>query len=134
MYDELRELNEKINRKLEHIGNLRTMATSSSKPIGQHVQTSSEDRLSNLVCRIVEAEAELDRLIDIYADMKRKAQEEILMLPNRDWQDIVYQHYIENKPISVIADNKGITSTAAYMKNNRAVKCLKKIQKDKQLA
>lgn len=127
MYEELRELNDLIKRKQERIDELRTMAMSLSAPIGSiHVQTTHEDRLANLMCKIVIAENELDEMIDDFADKKRKAQNEIFMLPNQDWQDIMYMHYIEFKPMEEIAKIKKKSVGSMYAKNNRAIKHLKK--------
>ena len=125
MYDELRELNDIIRRKQEHIDELRTMATSLSAPIGNvHVQNSHEDRLANLMCKIIMAENELDEMIDDFADKKRKAIIEIHTLPKEDWQDIVYMHYIEFKPMEEVAKIKGISVESAYSRNNRALNYL----------
>lgn len=139
MYDELKELNEIIRRKQERIDELRAAAVSLSVPLDQRVQNSSEDRLANLMCKIIIAENELDGLIDDFADKKMKAKTEIFTLPREDWQDIVYMHYIEFKPMDEIAEilskreGRSISKDAVYMKNNRALKCLKKIIKSDNL-
>lgn len=132
MYEELKELNEIIRRKQERIDELRAAAVSLSVPLDQRVQNSSEDRLANLMCKIIIAENELDGMIDDFADKKMKAKTEIFTLPREDWQDIVYMHYIEFKPMDEIAqilskrEGRKISKDAVYMKNNRALKCLKK--------
>lgn len=132
MYEELKELNEIIRRKQERIDELRAAAVSLSVPLDQRVQNSSEDRLANLMCKIIIAENELDGLIDDFADKKMKAKTEIFTLPREDWQDIVYMHYIEFKPMDEVAqilskrEGRKISKDAVYMKNNRAIKYLKK--------
>ena len=91
------------------------------------------------MCKIIIAENELDGLIDDFADKKLKAKQEIFTLPREDWQDIVYMHYIEFKPMDEIAqilskrEGRKISKDAVYMKNNRALKCLKKIIKSENL-
>lgn len=129
MYDELRELNRIIKRKQERLDELRAAATSLSVPLGQRVQNSSEDRIANLMCKIIIAENELDQLIDDFADKKIRAKQEIFALPNEEWQEILYMHYIEFKQMDEIANIKGLSVQAAYMKQNRALKCLKKYTK-----
>lgn len=135
MYEELKELNDLIRRKQEKIDELRAAAVSLSVPLDQRVQNSSEDRLANLMCKIIIAENELDGLIDDFADKKMRAKTEIFTLPNDDWQDIVYMHYIEFKSMDEVAEilsdkHKRLISTeAVYMKNNRALKFLKKLKK-----
>lgn len=132
MYDELKELNEIIRRKQERVDELRAAAVSLSVPMDQRVQNSGEDRLANLICKIIIAENELDELIDDFADKKLKAKQEIFTLPREDWQDIVYMHYIEFKAMDEIAQilskkkKHPISKDAVYMKNNRALKYLRK--------
>ena len=126
MYDELKELNHLINRKQERIDEMRSALTSMSAPIGLHVQSTHEDRLAKMMCKIIIAENELDEMIDDYADKKRKAQAEIYTLPNEDWQDILYMYYIEGKKLDEIAEVKGISVAGIKMKKQRALKCLKK--------
>jgi len=139
MYEELKELNDLIRRKQEKIDELRAAAVSLSVPLDQRVQNSSEDRLANLMCKIIIAENELDGLIDDFADKKMRAKTEIFTLPNDDWQDIVYMHYIEFKSMDEVAEilsdkHKRLISTeAVYMKNNRALKFLKKLKKSDNL-
>lgn len=135
MYDELKELNNLIKRKQERLDELRAAAVSLSVPMDQRVQNSSEDRLANLMCKIIIAENELDEMIDDYADKKMRAKTEIFTLPNDDWQDIVYLHYIEFKSMDEVAEilsdkhKRSISTEAVYMKNNRALKFLKKSKK-----
>lgn len=126
MYDELRALNKKIQHKVDRIAELRAALTSMSCPLGVRVQSSSDDRMSRLMCQIVTLENELDSMVDDFADKKREAQIEICNLPNEEWQDVLYAHYIEFKPFYKIAEEKGTTEGAIKQKNNRALKFLKK--------
>ena len=130
MYDDLYEYNQMIERKLDRVSELRAALTSMSAPLGEKSSGSHEDRMANLMCKIVILENELENLIDDYADRKRKVQQEIFMLDNEEWQDIVYMHYVEFKPMHEIAKIKGTTIGAVKMKNQRALKCLKKITKN----
>jgi len=126
MYDELRELNERIQRKQEHIDELRAALTSLSAPIGVVVQSSHSDRMAALTCKVIMAEKQLDSMIDKYADMKEKAAREIFLVKNEAYQDILYMHYIEYKSLGEIARIKGKTAGAIKVMNNRALKSLKK--------
>ena len=129
MYDELRELNDIIRRKQERIDELRSALTSMGSPLGVKVQSSSEDRISNLMCKLIIAENELDTLIDDFSDKKRKAQQEIFTLNRDECQDIMYLHYIEFKTMEEIARIKKTSIGAVKMKNNRAIKHLKRTLK-----
>lgn len=125
MYDDLYEYNEMINRKLDRVAELRAALTSMNAPLGEKSSGSHEDRMANLMCKIVILENELEGMIDDYADRKRKAQQEIYMLENEEWQDIMYMSFIEFKSMHDIAKIKGTSYECIKKKRQRAVKCLK---------
>ena len=127
MYDELRELNHKIQKKQEHIDELRSALTSLTAPIGVVVQSSHSDRIASLTCKVIMAEKQLDSMIDKYADMKRKAAKEIFSVKNEEYQEILYMHYIEYRSLGEIAQIKGKSTGAIKLMNNRAIKRLKKV-------
>lgn len=125
MYEELRDINNEIKRKQEYIAELRAVATSMTMHLSERVQTSPQDRLSNLMCKIIMAENELDAMIDEFSDLKTKSKSEIFTLPNEEWQDILYMHYIEFKSFADIADIKHLTINAVKKRNQRALKALR---------
>ena len=122
MYDDLRELNHKIQRKQEHIDELRAALTSLSAPIGVVVQSSHSDRIASLTCKIIVEEKKLDKLIDKYADRKHQVMEEIMSLKNEEWQEILYLHYIEYKSLSEIAQIMGLSIDKVKKRNGKAIK------------
>ena len=130
MYEELREMNNEIQRKTEKIAELRAAMTSTSMPLGEKVQTSPSDRLSEMMCRVVMLENELDGMVDDYADLKAMVTGEIFSLDNEDWQDILYSKYVEFKSWDSIAKSKNSTVRAVMRKKDRALKRLKSITKD----
>ena len=127
MFDELREMNELINRKQERIDELRAALTSIGVSYSSdRVQTSLSDKMSDMMCKIIVMENELDAMIDDFSDMKSRAKRIIFTLNNEEWQDIVYTHYVEFRTFREIADRKGVTLNSVLLKNNRALKVLKK--------
>lgn len=127
MYDDLYEYNEMINRKLDRVSELRAALTSMSASLGERTTGTHEDRMANLMCKIVILENELEGMINDYADRKRKAQQEIYMLENEDWQDIMYMSFIEFKSMHDIAKIKGTSYECIKKKRQRAIKNLKSI-------
>jgi DNA-directed RNA polymerase specialized sigma subunit len=130
MYDDLYEYNQMIERKLDRVSELRAALTSMSAPLGEKSSGSHEDRMANLMCKIVILENELEGLIDDYADRKRKVQQEIFMLENEDWQDIMYMSFVEFKNMHEIAEIKGTTYDCIKKKRQRAMKNLKTLIKN----
>ena len=130
MFEELREMNNEIKAKTERIAELRASLTSIGSPLSEKVQTSPTDRLSNLMCKIIILENELDEMIDEYADLKAMITGEIFSLENEGWQDLLYSHYVEFKPWGEIAENRNTTIKAVLRKKDRAIKKLKSIKID----
>ena len=127
MYDEFYAYEQKIKRKRERITELRAKATSMTVGIGERVQSTPEDKMSRIMCEIVTAENDLQKMYEDLGHQKEIAYNEIKRLGNEDWQDIVYLHYVELMPMEDIAKMKGKSLGSTYMKNNRAVKRLKKL-------
>lgn len=126
MFDELREMNIAIRKKQEKLDELRALATSMTKPYNsERVQSSPSDRLSNLMCKIIILENEIDEMIDAYADEKQRAKLRIYQVEREEWQDVLYAHYIEHKSFSEIARYRGVSVSSIKTLNNRAIKCLK---------
>lgn len=130
MFEELREMNNEIRAKTERIAELRASLTSIGSPLSEKVQTSPTDRLSNLMCKIIIMENELDEMIDEYADLKAMITGEIFSLENEGWQDILYAHYVQFKPWGEIAENQNCTIKAILRKKDRALRKLKSIKID----
>lgn len=125
MFEELREMNKDIIAKQERIAELRAAMTSMTAPLSEKVQSSPTDRLSNLMCKVVILENELDVMIDEYADLKAMITREIYTLDNEEWQDVLYSHYVQFKTWGEIAERKGSTVKAVIQKKKRAMKRLK---------
>lgn len=130
MFEELREMNNEIRAKMERIAELRASLTSIGSPLSEKVQTSPTDRLSNLMCKIIILENELDSMVDEYADLKATITGEIFSLENEGWQDVLYAHYVEFKPWGDIAESHNSTIKAVLRKKDRALRKLKSITKD----
>lgn len=126
MFDELRELNNEIRKKQEKLDELRALAVSMTRPYcNDRVQTSPTDRMSNIMCKIIMLENELDGMIDDYADEKQRAKLLIYQVEREEWQDILYAHYIEQRSLGDIAKHRGVSLSSIKTLNNRAIKCLR---------
>lgn len=130
MFEELREMDNEIRAKVERIAELRASLTSMGSPLSEKVQTSPTDRLSEIMCKIVTLESELDGMIDDYADLKATVTKEIFSLENEDWQDVLYSRYVEFQSWETIAVNRNSNVKAVRQMKKRAIKRLKSITKD----
>lgn len=130
MFEELREMDNEIRAKVERIAELRASLTSMGSPLSEKVQTSPTDRLSEIMCKIVTLESELDGMIDDYADLKATVTKEIFTLENEDWQDVLYSRYVEFQSWETIAVNRNSNVKAVRQMKKRAIKRLKCITID----
>ena len=74
---QIRRCNIHIDNKLVDINNLRSIAlkiTASMKPDGGS-GTGNQDKIGNIIAKIVDLENDLDREIDSYVDLKREIGE-----------------------------------------------------------
>ena len=125
MFEELREMNSEIQKKLDKIAELRAAMVSMTMPLGEKVQTSPSDRLPKLMCKLMMEEAEVNSMVDEYAKLKGMVTREIFSLENEGWQDILYSHYVEFQPWGEIAEKQGCSLKAIHRRKDRAIKKLK---------
>ena len=73
------------------------------------VQTSASGGASyeRDIARIVDLEAEIDRMIDDYVDLKHKIIGEIQALKNSKYIEILYKRYVEGKRLEAVAVEMG---------------------------
>lgn len=129
MFDELRILDSDIRRKQEELDYLKSMLTSISVPLGDKVQTSSNDRLGDLMCKIIIKETEIEEMIDTFSDEKANAKKLIFSV-SEAYQDVLYAHYVEFKSFRDISISEKCTVNAVKQKNKKGLKCLKKVLTD----
>ena len=101
-------LNERINNSLNHIDDLRQKATTMglSSSLGtERVQSSgsSNDKIGDLVLKIVEYEHMANQNIDEYIDKKNEAVELVNLLDNATYIEILKMRYFEQLSFEEIA-------------------------------
>ena len=101
-------LNERINNSLNHIDDLRQKATTMglSSSLGtERVQSSgsSNDKIGDLVLKIVEYEHMANQNIDEYIDKKNEAVELVNLLDNATYIEILKMRYFEEATFEEIA-------------------------------
>lgn len=129
MFSELEDMNLEIQRKQERIDELRSSLTSVSMTLSEKVQSSPTDRMSKIMCEIISLEDELNNMIDVYSNKKRKSVDRILSLKNEDWKDILYMKYIEFMSWNEIARIKHTKVNYVIHKATRAKKFLDNTKK-----
>ena len=101
---ELRRLDTCINQQLQEKAALYTSTIGAARTDKDRVQTSgSGDMMPELIQRLLDLEAEIDKEIDNFADQKRKMIRQIQDLRNETYVSLLYRRYVEFKTLEVIS-------------------------------
>lgn len=112
---QVRNLDRAVNRKLEEIFKLKTMATNITVTYdSERVQTSPSDKLSSTVAKIVDYENEVDALVDKYIATRKRIIEQIESLPNEDYRDVLTERYINGLTFDAM-------TTKLHMSRNKII-------------
>lgn len=117
---QIKMLNRKINNKISELENLKSMTTGTGLKLNaDKVQTSiSQDKMGDLVCKIIDLQAEINDEIDNLIDLKQEIIRTIESINNPKIYDVLYMYYVEEKKWSEICDKTGFSqSWCAELKN-----------------
>jgi len=105
---QIKEFNIKIDRKIAEIYRLREISTSANNAADtEKVQTSIKyDKLGDSIVKIVDAEKEIDRLIDIYISKKREIINQIDQIEDIEQYEILHLYFVEGYTIKECAKFK----------------------------
>lgn len=100
---ELKRLDTCINQKLQEKSALYTH-TGTSRSGQERVQASGDaDRMPDLIQRIVNLEAEINRQIDTFVDLKHQIINQIQTLESETFLALLFKRYVEFKSLEQIA-------------------------------
>ncbi|MEY8428443.1 hypothetical protein AALA00_12140 [Lachnospiraceae bacterium 46-15] len=110
---QLRRLDTVINQKIKELEDLRIKV----KGVGsldyskERVQTSpsGDAPFENIFGRIVDLEAEINREIDTFIVEKHEIINQIQVLKNSKYIEVLYKHYVEFKRLEVVAVEMNFT-------------------------
>ena len=122
-------LNAKINKELELLSEMKCSAISvSAVENKERVQTTPDhDRISSVICKIVEKEKQIDGLIDKYVNLKEKIKFQINLLSNEKHKFILTEKYVNGESIYSIAEKLKMTDRGCKKAHKRALEEFEKI-------
>lgn len=120
-------LDELIQNKLVEAYQLRCLATSCTAPTDREPGGSGgvSDRVGNIVAKIVDLENETNDIIDRFVDLKQECIGVIEAVQPPLWYTILHKHYIQYKPLVVIAEEEGYSYSHIC---DLHLRCLEKVQ------
>lgn len=94
-----------INNKLVELDQLQTIATSITVSSDKENVKSSgdQDRLGTAVAKIVDMENEINELIDIYAERKRIIVDQISLIEDDRYYNVLYGVYVHDWTLEKVA-------------------------------
>lgn len=104
-------MSDDIQRKIEELNRLRTLATSLSiNTSPDRVQTSgSKDKIAGIVAKVVDLENEITSEIDDLCDKRAEIIGKIAKMDNANDKDILIDRFFTRKSLSEIAKERNVT-------------------------
>jgi DNA-directed RNA polymerase specialized sigma subunit len=130
--DQLRVIDTKINQKMEELADLITAATSTgaidySK---DRVQTSPQNAQENRICKYVDLDAEINREIDEFVDIKHRVTKEIQELNVDYYIKILFKVYVQYKTVKDAANEIGLSYQYVRDLHKKALKAFEELHTD----
>lgn len=130
--DQLRVIDTKINQKMEELADLMTAAISTgaidySK---DRVQTSPQNAQENRICKYVDLDAEINREIDEFVDIKHRVTKEIQELNVDYYIKILFKVYVQYKTVKDAANEIGLSYQYVRDLHKKALKAFEELHTD----
>lgn len=130
--EQLRVIDTKINQKMEELADLMTAATSTgaidySK---ERVQTSPQNAQENRICKYVDLDAEINREIDEFVDIKHRVTKEIQELNVDYYIKILFKVYVQYKTVKDAANEIGLSYQYVRDLHKKALKAFEELHTD----
>lgn len=121
----------RIDRNLEELDNLRAMTTKITATWKDDVVsgTGNQDKLGAAVAKIVDLQAEIDKDIDAYIDMKRKVWDLLNGIKNPEQLQILYKRYFKYEHWEQIACEMNMTYRNVCYIHGRALQAVSELLK-----
>lgn len=119
-----RYLDARINTKIKQLEALNTLATSATSVLTgmPHSPNKATSKMADIVDKIVDLQAEVNRDIDALVDLKGEMRSKLEMVPAEDYKAILEMRYLCFMSWEQIASNLGLSVPYTYKLHDRALK------------
>ena len=120
----LKTLNDAIDRSMRRLEKIRAemFGMSGMDYSKDRVQVSPEDRLSAAMAEYVDLDAEINRMIDGYVDLKREVYGRISGMENRTHREILFRRFINGQSVPFTAKLMKRSERWVYRKQSEALR------------
>ena len=118
-----RYLDARINTKIKQLEALNTLATSATSVLTgmPHSPNKATSKMADIVDKIVDLQAEINRDIDALVDLKGEMRSKLEMVPAEDYKAILEMRYLCFMSWEQIASNLGLSVPYTYKLHDRAL-------------
>jgi hypothetical protein len=124
---QLKYLDNRINAKLLEREQIRTMAEKTTVSLSEKVQTSSRNKMGDVVVRLVELEELINKDIDKLVYLKEEAGDKINRISNDKYKIVLSMYYLSNKTFEEVAELTEMSFRWVHKLHGRALKEFEKI-------
>ena len=119
-----RYLDARINTKIKQLEALNTLATSATSVLTgmPHSPNKATSKMADIVDKIVDLQAEINRDIDALVDLKGEMRSKLEMVPAEDYKAILEMRYLCFMSWEQISSNLGLSVPYTYKLHDRALK------------
>ena len=119
-----RYLDARINTKIKQLEALNTLATSATSVLTgmPHSPNKATSKMADIVDKIVDLQAEINRDIDALVDLKGEMRSKLEMVPAEDYKAILEMRYLCFMSWEQIASNLGLSVPYTCKLHDRALK------------
>lgn len=120
---QIRRLDRQIQNKLSELYNLKMMASSISvSNDGERVQTSgNKDQLGAVVSKVVDMEKEVNRMVDLFVDTRKRIISQIDSMDDIDSYDILSMRYVSGKTFHEISEKTNWSIRKVFSLHGKAL-------------
>ena len=107
-----RYLDARINTKIKQLEALNTLATSATSVLTgmPHSPNKATSKMADIVDKIVDLQAEINRDIDALVDLKGEMRSKLEMVPAEDYKAILEMRYLSERTANIAKKALGIHS------------------------
>lgn len=131
-----RFLDTRINSKIKQVESLNTLATSASSVLTgmPHNPNKATSKMADIVCKIVDLQAEINQDIDTLVDLKREIGAVINAIPTEEYSTILERRYLCFERWETIAAGMGYDLRWLHRLHDKALVEVEEIRKKRGIA
>ena len=119
---QLKYLDNRINAKLLEREQIRTIAEKTTVSLSEKVQTSSGNKIDDVVVRLVELEELINKDIDKLVELREEARNKINRISNDKYKIVLSMYYLSNKTFEDVAELTNMSLRWIYILHGKALK------------